>query len=220
MKHSFFYPLLLLSFFIFESCKTSKPVTITKPETQNLQQITKNNTTLIWTQRQAKDNHTLLSIDSLGNVKVLASQSPEPEFAKTIEPDSTLKIQGKIDINLLLKSQQELAKLNNQSASLLITKEALYRLAEAYFNGLVDSSKYVELYNSVLKQSTDLVATEVELEEAKAETIAAETEKLKIELQKATIELEKLKIEKGISVDKEKPEEKEETTEEKPKEEK
>jgi hypothetical protein len=218
MKYPFFY-ILLLSFFAFESCKTSRPVMIDKPEPQNIQQITKNNTTLIWTQRQAKDNHTLLSIDSSGTIKVLAGQSPEPEFAKNIEPDSNLKIQGKIDINLLLKSQQELAKLNNQSASLMITKEALYRLAEAYFNGLVDSSKYVQLYNSILKQTTDMLASEVELEEAKAETIEAETEKLKIELQKAMIELEKLKIEKGISIEKETPEEKEET-EEKPKEEK
>jgi len=214
MKRLFFY-MLLVSIFAFESCKTSKPITNGKSEIQNIQQITKNNTTLYWSQQKSTEKFILLSMDSLGKIKVLGSPSPEPEFSKNIEPDSNFKIQGKIDIALLLKSQLELAKLNNRSASLLITKEALYRLAEAYFNGLIDSSRYAQLYNSILKQSAELLAVEVELEEAKAETIAAETEKMKIELQKATIELEKLKLEKGIITEKPK-----EETEETPKEEK
>ncbi|HWZ23238.1 MAG TPA: hypothetical protein VNW06_11325 [Cytophagaceae bacterium] len=202
MKTILFCILLVTSVFGLEGCKSSNTLTNKKPEINTIGQVTRNNTTLLWTNHEPSERYTLLSIDSTGKIKVLAAQSLEPEFLKNIQLDSNVNIQGKTDVTFLLKSQAELAKLNNKSASLLITREALYRLAEAYFNGLVDSSRYAQLYNRILAQSIELASTELDLEEAKAETIVAETEKAKVELQKAQLEFEKLKFEKGIREEK------------------
>jgi hypothetical protein len=195
---------ILLIGLVFESCKPSKTLTYEEPkidykktEVENSQPVSPNNTNIFWTTHESAKRYTLLSIDSAGKIKILAAQSPEPDFLKNIELDSNIKVQGKIDVVYLLKSQAELTKLNNKSASLSITKEALYRLAEAYFNGLIDSSKYMQLYKGVLTQAADLISEEIELEEARAETIVAETEKAKIELQKAQLEFERFKFEMG-----------------------
>jgi hypothetical protein len=198
MKTIIFYILIVTSIFGFESCKPSTTLTNQKLEINNVDQITKNKTTVLWTKYGSTERQTLLSMDSTGKIKVLAAQSPEPDFFKNIELDSNVKIQGKADVTFLLKSQAELGKLNNKSVGLLITREALYRLSEAYFNGLVDSSRYAQLYNRILTQCIELASVELDLEEAKAETIVAETEKAKVELQKSQLEFERLKFEKGI----------------------
>lgn len=152
---------------------------------------------------------TLVIMDSTGRVRVLAPQADQG-MVKPVEADSNIKVSGRIEAAQFLKAQAEMAKINNRAAGLLLTKEALYRLSEAYFNGLIDSVRYAQLYQAAITQSTELVNAEIELEEAKAETIFAEMEKAKVELQKAQLELERLKIEKGLYVlPKEEPKEEE-----------
>lgn len=185
------------------SCKSAKVATGTTSEKSGASTnspITKNNTTLLLTNQEMVNHQTLVIMDSTGHVRVLAPQASEQGIVKPVEPDSNIKISGRIDAVQYLKAQTEMAKMNSCSASMLLTKEALYRLSEAYFNGLIDSVRYGQLYKAALSQSAELMNAEIELEEAKAETIFAETEKAKIELQKMQLELEKLKIEKGLYV--------------------
>src|SRR6187402_302839 len=181
MKVKYFYFLVITGLFFLQSCKPSNTISNQQNGVTNISQTTKNNTTLSWTEQNPTQQYTLSSLDSSGRIKILATQNPAVGLVKSIEVDSNVKVNGKVDIGYLLKMQSEIATLNNKSLSLLITKDALYRLSEAYFNGLIDSSKYQQLYLNVISQPTNLVNAEIELEEAKAETIFAEMEKIKVE---------------------------------------
>ncbi len=177
------------------SCKSSQPLPTAAP---GVQQFSKNNTTLMWSPNKADERNTWIRMDSLGKITVLATQLPPLEVQKIVQQDSSLKLKGSVEASQLLKAQSEMARLQNTSSEFLLTNEALYRLAEAYFNGLVDSSKFRELHTKIITQSVDRIDAEIELEEAKAETIFAETEKAKVELQKLQLQFEMLKFEKGV----------------------
>jgi hypothetical protein len=184
----------IVSFAIAQSTELdSNEVSEKKPDNKSQ----KDKTMIYWKEQKSGERQTLVKVDSSGQVMILAAQPYESDFMKHHFPDSLLKIHGKVDANTFMKNQKEVSAMKNRSISLLVTKEALYRLAEAYFNGAIDSSAYRTLYSEVLLQAIDLVAEETSLEEAKAETIVAETEKLKIELQKAQLEFERLKFERN-----------------------
>jgi len=200
----FSFSLCLLILLYMAGCQASRPVVINQTlPSKNIQQVTSNNTNIWWTQQGPGERYTLIKIDSTGKINVLAAQAAEPDFLKTLKPDSNIQVKGTIDATQLLKLQTQLALFYQKSSSLRITNEALYRLAEAYFNGLIDSTKYERLYNQVILQSTAIIDSEIELEEAKAETIQAETEKARIELQRRQLEFRMLQWEKGMKVEEE-----------------
>ncbi len=197
-----------ISFYIFTilvciGCSSSrKTVSLPPPEIPEIKSVHPISQNIWMAQNKPGERNTLIRIDSSGQIKIVASQLPAPEFSKNILSDSGIVITGTADLSQLLKWQKEQAALEHKSISTLLSGEALYRISEAYFNGLIDHRKFEELYDKVIAQAATLLEAEIELEEAKAETILAETEKARILLQKAQLELEMLKIEKGIYAEK------------------
>lgn len=182
---------MVMSTYFLQSCSSAMNVRNSNKRSgiTRVKQFTKKGT-LLWAHYDPTQRQTLMFIDEKGAVKVLAEQSPDAGLSKSFELDPKVKVEGTVDIELLIKTQAELTKLTNRTTTLMITREALYRLSEAYFNGAVDEVKYLELYKDIINQSKKLIIEETKLEEAKAKTAQAEAEKAKVE---ADLEKEKLK---------------------------
>ena len=167
-----------------------------------IKQFTDKKTTLMWAHHDPTQRQSLMYVDENGNIKILAEQSPDAGLSRNLDLTPKAKIDGTVDAELALKIGTELEKLTNRTTSLMMTREALYRIAEMYFNGAIDKGKYELLFKEVIDKSKELLAEEAKLEEQKAKTTQAETEKLKIELEK-----EKLKKGEGVEKKKDKKEE-------------
>lgn len=194
MKTSIYLLTLLISVYFFQSCSPSMNVRNSNKRAgiTRVKQFTEKGT-LLWAHYDPTQRQTLMFIDDKGAVKILAEQSPDAGLSRSLELNPKVKIEGKVDVEVLIKTEAELAKLTNRTTSLMITREALYRLSEAYFNGAVSAEKYIELYKEIIKQTENLITQEARLEEARSKTAESEAEKAKTE---ADLEKEKLKLSK------------------------
>ena len=192
MKKIFTVLIIVCTILMLQSCKIAMNVRNSNKHSGivRVKQLADScKSTILWAHYDATQRQTLMQADAAtGLLKVLAEQSPDAGLSKKIELDPHVKIDGKVDANLLLKTQTDLEKLTNRTTSLMITREALYRLQEASFNGFIDKNQYFDLYNVVITQASILVKEETGLEEQKAKTAQAEADKAKTEL-----ETEKLK---------------------------
>lgn len=206
MKKLVLFLILIISISILESCKpamnvrnSNKRAGITRVKQFTSQKGKREKGTLLWAHYDPTKRQALMFIDTAGNIKILAEQSPDAGLSRSFELSPKVKIEGAVDVEVLIKTQAELAKLTNRTTSLMITREALYRLSEAYFNGAVGTNRFVELYKEIIYQARNLVLEETKLEEAKAKTAQAEAEKARI-----AAELEKEKM-KHLNLKKEEP---------------
>ncbi len=192
MRTSIYIIALITSVYFFQSCSPAMNVRNSNKRSGiiRVKQFTDRKTTLMWAHHDPTQRQTLMHVDENGNIKVLAEQSPDAGITRNIEIDPKVKIEGKVDAELLVKTQAELSKLTNRTTSLMITREALYRLSEGYFNGAVDKDKYIELYKEVITQSIKMIEEESKLEAEKAKTAKAEAERVKAE---TDLEKEKIK---------------------------
>lgn len=183
---------LMTSVYLLQSCRPAMNVRHSNKRSGivRVKQFTDKKTTLMWAHYDPTQRQTLMHVDEEGKIKVLAEQSPDAGLSRNFELNPKVKVEGKVDVEVLIKTQAELAKLTNRTTSLMITREALYRLSEAYFNGAVTTEKYVELYKEIINQSAKLVEQEAKLEAERAKTAQAEADKAKSE---ADLEKEKLK---------------------------
>ncbi|AWX44822.1 hypothetical protein HME9304_01827 [Flagellimonas maritima] len=135
--------------------------------------------TLTWAHHDATKRQSLMFVDSQGNVKVLAEQSPDAGISKITE----LLAKGQkdsISAELNLSFQNTLEKLTDRTPSLMITRESLYTLRELHFNGALDSVGVKDLYEKYLDKLVEIVKEDSKTVEAKAKVLMLEIEKEKL----------------------------------------
>lgn len=200
--------LLVILFFII-SCKPAMNVRHSNKRSGiiRVKQFTEKKTTLMWAHHDPTQRQTLMYVDEDGNIKVLAEQSPDAGLSRVFDAETKAKGLDKVDVDFLFKVQSEINKLTDRSATLMVTREALYRLSEAYFNGAVDQAGFSQLYRAIIEEADELLKSEMELEKLKKEMFEAETEMLKTKIEEQKLEIEKLKIEGKVEETKEEEEE-------------
>ncbi len=193
MRMSIKLILALLTIFTFANCNKAMVVRNTKKPTGivRVSQFTGEGTdgsTLIWAHHDPTQRQTLMHIDTDGNVKVLAEQSPDAGVSSMTDIIGKIKIIKEIDLEAILKIESQLEKLTNRTSSLMITREYLYALREFHYNGAINSAEIITLNKQYLDKLVDIVKEDSKIEEAKAKTL-----QLQLDLEKVL--LEKLKIE-------------------------
>ncbi|WP_124643238.1 hypothetical protein [Amniculibacterium aquaticum] len=160
-----------------------------------VKQFTNKPTTLMWAHHDPTQRQTLMYVDTLGNIKVLAEQSPDAGISNIANLSANAKLTDKLDAATVLNFQAQLEKLTNRTTSLMITRENLYAIRELCFNNKIVDTQAISLYNSYFSKIVDIVKEDAKIEEAKAKVIQAEVEKAKIELEKLKIETANKKLE-------------------------
>lgn len=174
-------------------------------------QFTDKNTTLTWAHHDPTQRQTLMYVDSLGNIKVLAEQSPDAGISNITGIAGTANVFEELDAEAVLDFQAQLEKLTNRTSSLMITRENLYAIRELYFNNAINSTDILSMYKEYLDKLVEIVKEDSKIEEAKAKII-------QLEIEKEKILLEKLKKEKPKDDSAEKTEDEEKKKTEKKKE--
>ena len=151
-------------------------------------QFTGPNGTLMWAHHDPTQRQTLMYVDGNGRLKVLAEQSPDAGVSNVADISASADVEGKVDAETAIKIQAQLEKLTNRTTSLMITRETLYAIREASFNGQITPAEAILMYNSFLAKLDIIVVQDAKIEEAKAEGLKAEAEKAKAELEKAKLD--------------------------------
>ncbi len=129
-----------------------------------------NNTTNV---SEVDSNH-ILDIDStrrVAYVKAAINSDEVDQICAEPAPDTALQVSlellakletPQVAIETGAKANQELVELLGRSSTLLIQREALYRLCELYTNKKVqDNGKIIELYEDILNTTKIIAVTEL-----------------------------------------------------------
>lgn len=131
--------------------------------------------TFFWTHFDASKRASITFIDSLGHIKVLAENSPDAAFSKTIEllSKASAKVKDNVDVSAenQYKLVTEVAQLSKRNSTVNVLRDAMYRLSEAQFNGSIkDSGFYSVLFEKVLQTSVKIAQYEYEEQEQKTKS--------------------------------------------------
>jgi len=155
-----------------------------------VKQFTDKKSTFMWAHHDATQRQTLMYVDELGNIKIIAEQAPDAGLSKVLDISGNGKITDELDVGAFLNSKAQLEKLTNRTTSLMITRENLYAIRELHFNNAIDNAQVIGMYDKFLDKLADIMKQDVLLEEARAKSMQADADISKVELEKMKLEKE------------------------------
>lgn len=118
--------------------------------------------------------------DSLNPIKILSEPPPDAIVAFTSTISNTLKVGEKIDMTQSLQFTQAISELTKRNTTIVVLRDALYRLNEYDFNnpGKLSDSIYLQKFDEILKLVGKIA--DKEIQEVKSEKIQNENENIKL----------------------------------------
>ena len=148
------------------------------------------NFTPLASKRTLDDGSTWLTYDSSrrGTIIIPATSAGKYRFCAEPSPDvalvlaSKLKANGKVAKGAEATTEMDMSasavELAGRNHSVLLARDAMFRLCEASLNNSFSSTEYLELFNKILQMTLSIAATDAENAKERAELATSVKEQL------------------------------------------
>lgn len=118
--------------------------------------------------------------NSLSPIRILSEPPPDAIVTFTSTLSNTLKVGDKLDMAQSLQFTQAITELTKRNTTIVVLRDALYRLNEYDFNnpGKLSDSVYLKKFDDILELASKIA--DKEIQEVVAEKIQNENENLKL----------------------------------------